>query len=159
MQNGGSLCWCWQDADPVAWGCFWQPQIAKGDLLWEQIYLQEPDGRPVASPTGAALHEMLSIFDICTMQRLHNAACLHMELLSLGMLIADVLCANMPLLRWAAIRMLGDTRLAATPKGTNTPLCLGVIKLLLPPSTGVLVSRPLHGALLCEGSLAHGGCG
>ena len=50
-----SLHLCWRGADCAARGGLRQAQVAKGSLLWEQIYPQEPDGRPVASPTGSAL--------------------------------------------------------------------------------------------------------
>lgn len=98
-------------------GCLRQPQIAKGGLLWEQIYPQEPDGRPVASSTGTSLpgiNILCLTFTPCNGCTRANAACLHMDLSSLGMLIADVPCANMPLLRWAATSVRGNPQLAAT---------------------------------------------
>ena len=93
------LCWivvwhiCRQGANRAACGGLRQPQIARGSLLWEQIYPQEPDGRPVASPTGAALpgtHTPLLTLAPCKSCAM-GKACLRTqacELLSLGMLIA-----------------------------------------------------------------------
>ena len=77
-----------------------QPQIARGGLLWEQIYPQDPDGRPVASPTGAAMSKMNTVvlgYAPCSGCRgPMQHACLRSSG-SLVMLIVDELCAYMPL--------------------------------------------------------------
>ena len=136
VQNGDTLHLCWQVADTVVFGNLRQPQIARGSLLWEQIYPQEPDGRPVASPTGAALPGM-HVYEqhphyamaapgrraklIFVRLKYYGTKKIRMPacgalVLSLGMLFADVPCANMPLLWWAATSMCGILQLAAAPK-------------------------------------------